>query len=104
MGARMSRQNGRKAAAAVESASTSGEVATPPIEVVATPATTTEKANVDRVTGDGRVDGGNISTGGIPESDPPVLEQNSTDSCFSQSVEPADPVPESPMVNAIFLK
>ncbi|KAL1395929.1 hypothetical protein pipiens_001261 [Culex pipiens pipiens] len=98
MGAKMSRRNGRKAAAAVESASTAGEVATPPIEVVATPEMRTENANVDRVAGGGRVDGGNSSTGGIPEPDPPVSEPNLTDSCFGHSVEPADPVPESPMI------
>ncbi|XP_039450034.1 titin homolog [Culex pipiens pallens] len=103
MGAKMSRRNGRKVAAVMESASTAGEVATPTIEVVATPVMGTENANVDRVAGDGRVDGGNSSTGAIPEPDPPVSEPNLTDSCFGHSVEPADPVPESPMVNAISL-
>ncbi|KAL9694291.1 hypothetical protein quinque_013576 [Culex quinquefasciatus] len=81
MGAKMSRRSGRKA---VNVASTVGELAT-------------DETDVDRVAGGGRVDGGNTSTGGIPEPDPPVSEQKLTDFCFGQSDEPADPVPEGPM-------
>ncbi|XP_039440375.1 uncharacterized protein LOC120421232 isoform X2 [Culex pipiens pallens] len=88
MGAKMSRRKGRKAAAAAEEASTVEELATP----------RTDEADVDRVAGGGRVDGGDDSAGGIPEPDPPVLEQNLTDSCFDHSDEPADPVPEAPVV------
>ncbi|XP_039439738.1 uncharacterized protein LOC120420710 [Culex pipiens pallens] len=94
MGAKMSRRSGRKAAAAVNVASTVGELATPD-------ETRPDETDVDRVAGGGRVNGGNASTGGIPEPDPPVSEQKLTDSCFGQSDEPADPVPEGPMVNDI---
>ncbi|XP_052567100.1 uncharacterized protein LOC128093619 [Culex pipiens pallens] len=88
MGAKMSRRKGRKAAAAAEEAGTAEELATP----------RTDEADVDRVAGGERVDGGNDSAGEIPEPDPPVLEQNLTDSCFDHSDEPADPVPEAPVV------
>ncbi|KAL1378533.1 hypothetical protein pipiens_001471 [Culex pipiens pipiens] len=85
MGAKMSRRSGRKAAAAVNVASTVRELAT-------------DETDVDRVAGGGRVNGENASAGGIPEPDPPVSEQKLTDSCFGQSNEPADPVPEGPMI------
>uniref|UniRef100_A0A8D8C922 (northern house mosquito) hypothetical protein n=1 Tax=Culex pipiens TaxID=7175 RepID=A0A8D8C922_CULPI len=88
MGAKMSRRKGRKAAAAAEEASTVEELATPH----------TDEADVDRVAGGGRVDGGDDSAGGIPEPDPPVLEQNLTDSCLDHSDEPADPVLEAPVL------
>ncbi|KAL1396587.1 hypothetical protein pipiens_010424 [Culex pipiens pipiens] len=87
MGAKMSRRKGRKAAAAAEEAGTVEELATP----------RTDETDVDRVAGGGRVDGGTDSAGGIPEPDPPVLEQNLTDSCLDHSDEPADPVPEAPV-------
>ncbi|KAL1378534.1 hypothetical protein pipiens_001472 [Culex pipiens pipiens] len=84
----MSRRSGRKAAAAVNVASTVRELAT-------------DETDVDRVAGGGRVNGENASAGGIPEPDPPVSEQKLTDSCFGQSNEPADPVPEGPMSRTI---
>ncbi|KAL1401970.1 hypothetical protein pipiens_001903 [Culex pipiens pipiens] len=90
MGAKISRRSGRRAAVAVNVVSTVGELATPD-------ETRTDETDVDRVAGGGQVDGGNASTGGIPEPDPPVSEQKLTDSCFGQSDEPADPVPEGPM-------
>ncbi|XP_038118048.1 uncharacterized protein LOC119769485 isoform X2 [Culex quinquefasciatus] len=88
MGAKMSRRKGRKAA-------TAAEEATPEIRV--------DETDVDRVAGGGRVDGGIDLAGGASEPDPPVSETKFIDSCFGHSIEPADPVPEAPVVIEILL-
>ncbi|KAL9698176.1 hypothetical protein quinque_001617 [Culex quinquefasciatus] len=87
MGAKMSRRKGRKAA---EEATTAAQLATPEIRV--------DETDVDRVAGGGRVDGGIDLAGGASESDPPVSETKFIDSCFGHSIEPADPVPEAPVI------
>ncbi|XP_052562396.1 uncharacterized protein LOC128092511 [Culex pipiens pallens] len=89
MGAKMSRRKGRKAAEEVV------QLATPEIRV--------DETDVDRVAGGGRVDGGIDSAGGASEPVPPVSVTKFIDSCFDHSVEPADPVPEAPVVIEILL-